>query len=144
MLIHPGTVIGQPGRIAPVTLDERLTAIHESAHAVFAQIMPDMNDLGKIQLWESQHGVQGFCGPTDSELRPTFDADQDYGLLPIDATMPINWQSAAKDAWTYSLCCFAGSAAQLVQEGEDISAANVRWNPPAIYDMEIAEKILSH
>jgi hypothetical protein len=137
-------VLGQPARIAPPSKDEILTAIHEAAHGVFAQILPGLNDLGKIQIWHGEKEMHGFCGPHDSESCPTFNENQDYGFSPIDATMPHKWRAAALDAWTFSLSCFAGSAAMLVAENEDINAESIRWHQAAGYDNEIAEKVLSH
>ncbi len=137
MLIAPG-VLGQPARIAPVCPDERLAALHESGHAVFAQMLDDTNGLGFVQISEVEEFV--WTGSAGHHRPGAIDQAQDasIGFPSIESTVPYEWEKAAHKAWNLLLVAYAGTAAELVFDNRNITPWAIRRHTSTYTDDQIA------
>lgn len=133
-------VIGQPNRIAPVVQDERMCAIHESAHAVFHQIFENTNAHGRISMNEGDNGNWEGIVTRNTPL-----PDGAYAGFPdLASTQPYYWQQHCRRAWSILLCCFAGAAAELIHDGYPLGADSIISHPFASADASHATDVCRH
>ena len=123
---------GQPARIKPVEIDEAATAHHEAAHATFLLILDCWERPGNTSIWEGNDGWGGFVEAISKDLPP------------IDATMPIRWQAAARQVWANLLVGFAGAAAESRYRGDPLDGMSIRHHWSAEKDAKIVAEFVRH
>ncbi|MBI4743148.1 MAG: hypothetical protein HY777_16700 [Betaproteobacteria bacterium] len=140
----PAVAIPQPARIAPPTNEELGVAFHEGGHAVFCQILPGVNDFGRAKIWKDGHSWTGFVGPNSTREMLPIEEIEDISFPAQSTATEKEWADQARRSWAILLVSFAGAAAEVIFNGENLSAPSIRWHPAASTDAVIAGKAAAH